>query len=169
MKILQDTHPDVHIIQPESAAGHIKIDQIRSLQHTVFQTPQLGTRGIVVIHPADALNLAAASALLKTLEEPPATMIFILVTTQPSLLLPTLRSRCQSYRVADVIANWDPLALGQTYPEGSVRVTLYQQRLQLLDDFDAYVQDGITPCTLAERWSDYPLYDIVWFLYALTA
>lgn len=168
-KILQDMHPDVHTIQPESAAGQIKIEQIRTLQQTVFQTPQLGTRGIVVIQPADALNVAAASALLKILEEPPATMVFVLVTTQPSLLLPTLMSRCQPYRVADASVTQDPLALGQGYPEGSVRATLYQQRLQLLADFDAYWQDSITPCTLAERWSDYPLYDIVWFLYTLTA
>ena len=168
-KILLDTHPDVHTIQPESAAGQIKIEQIRHLQQSLFQTPQLGTRGIVVIQPADALNVAAASALLKILEEPPATMICVLVTTQPSLLLPTLTSRCQPYRVIDATATLDPLSLGQTYPEGSVRERLYQQRLQLLADFDAYGQDNITVCTLVERWSAYPLQDILWFLYALTA
>lgn len=168
-KVLQDNHPDVYYVQPEMAEGQIKIEQIRLLQQIVYQTPQIGMRSIVVINPVDALNTAAASALLKILEEPPPATIFVLLTMQPGLLLPTLWSRCQPYHVVTDVAHSDPLALGQTYAETSVRATLYLQRLTLLDELSLMLDEQLNPCELAERWSSFPLADLLWFLYALTA
>lgn len=168
-KVLQDIHPDVHYIQPEVAEGQIKIEQIRLLQHTVYQTPQLGMRSVVVLKPVDGLNTAAASALLKILEEPPPATIFVLLTTQPDLLLPTLWSRCQPYRIATDAADHDPLSLGKMYPETSVKAVLYTQRLTLLADLTLMLEGQLNPCELAERWSSFPLADILWFLYAVTA
>src|SRR5690606_31246170 len=84
---------------PASAASkksQISIAQIRELSGFLELTShQNGGRRVVVIHPAEALNIASANALLKILEEPPAGVIFVLVSHQPQRLLPTILSRCQ--------------------------------------------------------------------------
>lgn len=89
------THPDFFTLQPEEAGKQIKIDQIRDLVAELNNTAQQGGYQVVIIEPADALNIAAANALLKTLEEPSAKVVIMLVTAKLELLLPTIRSRCQ--------------------------------------------------------------------------
>lgn len=168
-KILSDYHPDIYRIEPETKQAQIKVDQIRALQHTVYQTPQLGGRSLVVIYPTEALNLAASSALLKIIEEPPPTVTFILFTAQLKQLLPTLISRCQIFSMSETHSINDPLLLGSMYPKESVRAEMAEQRLLLLADLDAYFSGQYSPCTLAERWAKYPIDDMVWFLYILTA
>jgi len=74
----------------------IKIDCIRDLIHFSTQSAHQGGKRIALIEPAEWLNHNAANALLKTLEEPGADTHIILVSHQPSRLLPTLRSRCQA-------------------------------------------------------------------------
>ncbi len=73
----------------------IKIDQIRALEEFVFVGSHRQGRRIVIINPADAMNVAATNSLLKILEEPPASVCFILVSSNPKRLLPTVRSRCR--------------------------------------------------------------------------
>lgn len=84
----------------------IRIAQVRAAIAWGQQTPARGGVKVLVIHPADALNDAAASALLKTLEEPPPSLRIVLTGTDPERLLPTVRSRCQLVRL--------PLPDGQT-------------------------------------------------------
>lgn len=105
----QSHHPDYRLLTPEQEADsddaqasaasrktQISVTQIRELANFVELTShQTGGRRVVLIHPAEALNMASANALLKILEEPPAGMIFILVSHQPQRLLPTILSRCQ--------------------------------------------------------------------------
>jgi DNA polymerase-3 subunit delta' len=74
----------------------IRIDETRSLVDWIYKTSSRGRGKVVVLHPAEALNAHAANALLKTLEEPPAGTRLLLTAGDPSLLLPTVRSRCQS-------------------------------------------------------------------------
>lgn len=74
----------------------IRIDQVRALERFTEIGGHRGGAKIVLIDPADALNAAAANALLKTLEEPSGTTRFLLVTDRPDALPPTLRSRCRS-------------------------------------------------------------------------
>ena len=74
----------------------IKIDCIRELIHFGTQTAHQGGRRVALVEPAEALNHNAANALLKTLEEPGEGLFILLISHQPSRLLPTLRSRCQS-------------------------------------------------------------------------
>lgn len=74
----------------------IKIDCIRDLIHFSTQSAHQGGKRIALIEPAEWLNHNAANALLKTLEEPGADTHIILISHQPSRLLPTLRSRCQA-------------------------------------------------------------------------
>ena len=67
---------------------------MRDLVDFVVQTPQLGGRKLVLLEPAEAMNPNAANALLKSLEEPAGNTVMLLISHQPSRLLPTVRSRC---------------------------------------------------------------------------
>jgi len=93
VRIQRGVHPDVVIVEP-GETGAIKIDQIREVVERAAYRPFEGRRRVVVIDEADALMAPAQNALLKTLEEPPSLSVFILVTTRPDMLLPTVRSRC---------------------------------------------------------------------------
>ena len=86
-------HPDLQIIRPSGA--WIKIDQIRELQKRIIYRPLEGARKVYILTEAERMNLEAANCLLKTLEEPPADSVLILLTTNLDALLPTIRSRCQ--------------------------------------------------------------------------
>jgi len=92
---LAGTHPDRLLVEPEEEGKAIRIDTIRQLSDFLGQTAQQGGRKVVILHPAEAMNLNSANALLKSLEEPTAETYLLLVTDQPSRLLPTIRSRCQ--------------------------------------------------------------------------
>lgn len=89
------THPD--LIQVERAADGkiIKIEQIRELVEQLSQTAQQGSYQVVIIDPTEAMNKAAANALLKTLEEPSGQVVFLLISHQPGMLPATIASRCQ--------------------------------------------------------------------------
>jgi DNA polymerase III subunit delta' len=77
----------------------LRIDEVRGAIDWVQRTSARGRGKAVVMHPADALNHAAANALLKTLEEPPAGTRILLSAADPEHLLPTVRSRCQRLRL----------------------------------------------------------------------
>lgn len=84
--------------KPFDLARSIRIKQIRAMQKRLNTRPTLGARRAIIIDPADDLEKAAANALLKSLEEPPAGTFFLLVTHRPARLLPTIRSRCRTLR-----------------------------------------------------------------------
>lgn len=97
-----EAHPDyaeLFCLEKENGtARNITVDQIRSLQRLIQSAPSMSSRRIVVIDSADDLERGAANALLKNLEEPPADMLFLLVSHAPGRLLPTIRSRCRTLR-----------------------------------------------------------------------
>ena len=93
--ITAGTHPDLFEIEPEEPGKPIKIDQIRKLCVNVAKTAQQGGWKVVVIAPAEAMNIAASNALLKSLEEPEANTLMILVSHRLSRVPTTVRSRCQ--------------------------------------------------------------------------
>jgi len=107
-RIARGLHPDVLVLEPGDT-GTIKIDTVREAIERVAFRPFEGRKRFVVIDEADALVWDAQSALLKTLEEPPSTSVFILVSARPDALLSTVRSRCPQLRfgplTADEIAN----------------------------------------------------------------
>jgi len=99
-KITSGVHPDVLMIGLEEDAAEIKIPQIRELLVTLGLRALEGSQKVFIIDPADAMNISAANALLKGLEEPPEDSHFILLSSSPQALPVTVRSRCQTYSFA---------------------------------------------------------------------
>jgi DNA polymerase III subunit delta' len=96
-RIARGVHADVLMIEPGDT-GSIKVDQARAAIERSAYRPFEGRRRVVIVDDADAMEASAQNALLKTLEEPAAASTFVLVTSRPDLLLPTVRSRCQRVR-----------------------------------------------------------------------
>lgn len=86
-------HVDVVAIEPDEKAS-IKIDVVRDLMSGIGYRPFEGRHRFVLLRDADTLEPQAQNALLKSLEEPPPATSFILATSVPGVLLPTVRSRC---------------------------------------------------------------------------
>ena len=109
----QGNHPDFREIVPEAAEEEpegegveapkaekaksvvIKIDQVRAVADFVSLSTHRAGHRVLLLHPAESMQPAAANALLKTLEEPPANTLIVLVSDQPARILPTIRSRCR--------------------------------------------------------------------------
>jgi DNA polymerase-3 subunit delta' len=89
------SHPDYKLMQPEEAGKAILVAQVRGIQHSMATTAQQGGARVVIINGAADLNLNAANALLKQLEEPGDNSYFLLLHQWPKAVLPTVRSRCQ--------------------------------------------------------------------------
>jgi len=134
-------HPDLLVLLPETLrrahdwplggdkeeedakkkpSRQIRIDEVRTVIDWATRTSARGRGKVAVLHPAEALNVQSANALLKTLEEPPAGTRLLLTAGDPALLLPTVRSRCQRLSLpgpaADVAAAW-LAAQGVAQPE----------------------------------------------------
>jgi DNA polymerase-3 subunit delta' len=103
-RIQRGVHPDVIVVEPGDL-GSIKIEQVRDVIDRAEYRPFEGRRRVVIIDDADALMAPAQNALLKTLEEPPSASIFVLVSSRPDALLPTVRSRCSRLRFAALSAS----------------------------------------------------------------
>ncbi|MDO4437226.1 MAG: DNA polymerase III subunit delta' [Coriobacteriaceae bacterium] len=93
-RVARRTHPDVHYLAPESATGYL-IAQTRDLLEDVALSPIRARAKVYIIDRAEQLRANTANALLKTLEEPPANVTFILLGTSAEVMLPTIVSRCQ--------------------------------------------------------------------------
>lgn len=93
--VITNAHPNVYHVTPEKEGHAIKVDQVRALAEFVQQSSFQGEYRIVLIYPAHSMNINAANALLKTLEEPSSGAVLMLVTDQISHLPATIRSRCQ--------------------------------------------------------------------------
>ncbi len=93
-RISDGNHPDVRLIEPLAGKKEISIQQIRELQRELNYRSFTGKRKIAIIDPATLLNFASQNALLKTLEEPPADSLIVLIAANAGGLLPTVRSRC---------------------------------------------------------------------------
>ncbi len=92
------SHPDIKRIEPEAPGKAIRVDSIREFLSKEYLSSQMGGHKIWIISPAHAMNTASANALLKTLEEPTANSLMLLISANPALLPATIRSRCQTLR-----------------------------------------------------------------------
>jgi DNA polymerase-3 subunit delta' len=93
-RIEQGVHPDILWVRPESKSRVITMDQMRDLMREVHLKPTAAEFKVSVVVAADRLNPQAGNAFLKTLEEPPADSVLILLTTEPQRILETVLSRC---------------------------------------------------------------------------
>jgi DNA polymerase-3 subunit delta' len=148
-RIERGVHPDVIVIEPGDT-GTIKIEPIRDVIDRAGFRPFEARRRVVILDEADAMQAPAQSALLKTLEEPPSASIFLLVSSLPDALLPTVRSRCPRIRFAPLTAPEVAFALVRdheysredavavaTDAEGSVGRALASEASDLVDAREA--------------------------------
>ncbi|WP_110950629.1 DNA polymerase III subunit delta' [Pseudomonas bohemica] len=172
------SHPDNYILEPEEADKAIKVDQVRDLVSFVVQTSQMGGRKVVLIEPVESMNINAANALLKSLEEPSGDTVLLLVSHQPSRLLPTIKSRCvqqacplpgEAVSIAWLakalperndderlelltLAAGSPLAAVNLQAQG-----VREQRALVVDGVKKLLKGQQSPTQLAEGWKDISL------------
>jgi DNA polymerase III subunit delta' len=170
-RVAASSHPDVMWLRPQEDSRQIRIEQVRELASELALTSHGGGYKVGIIAPADAMNRFAANALLKTLEEPPARTLLVLVASEPSRLPPTVLSRCQRLRIraparAESVAwltavrgeaDWDaaldtlgeaPLQIAELDPAELVAVGA-----DVRGTLDALVSGQSDPVTAAERWA----------------
>ena len=117
IKAVSGNHPDMLKIIPDGS--EIKVGDVRRILNELGLKPFLARYRVVIIEPAEMLNKSSANILLKSLEEPPNTTIFILISHKPGLLLPTITSRCQEITFKPIAPeninmNFDPVNLKLT-------------------------------------------------------
>lgn len=105
LKIARGVHPDViELTGKNTVSAMITVKEIADsgLEDRIATAPLESPRKFVLIDPVDRMNTYSANSLLKILEEPPPNVLFMLVTSEPSRLLPTIRSRCAELRLEAV-------------------------------------------------------------------
>jgi len=98
-RVAGGTHPDVRVIVRDADRKDVRTEQIRELTRWLSLTPLMAGRKVGIVDGAHEVNEHGQNALLKTLEEPPGRTVLILTASAPSLLLPTVRSRCRQVRL----------------------------------------------------------------------
>jgi len=96
---LQNGHPDFHEVKPKGLLRAIKTSDMLTMIKSLQNTSHSGLGKVVIIHQAETLRKESANRFLKTLEEPTAKTYFILLTSRVERLLPTIKSRCQIFRM----------------------------------------------------------------------
>lgn len=117
VKGMSGTHPDLVNLKPNGTL--IKVEDVREVLQGLSLKPFEARYRIVLVEPAEHLGDAGSNALLKTLEEPAQTTIFILISHKPRLLLPTILSRCQEIRFGPI----DPSQTESTLDPVILRLT----------------------------------------------
>ena len=184
-------HPDFRLIVPESLAPEsseegaepgkkrseqIRIEQVRELgDFLAVGTHRAGLR-VILVYPAEAMNANTQNALLKSLEEPPPSTVFLLVATQADRLLPTVRSRCLKFALAppdpDAVLRWLK-EQGVEHPESALAAVggaplaalkSAESEAYRLAFIDGIRRPGFDPIALAETVQRVPLWDLVGWL-----
>jgi DNA polymerase-3 subunit delta' len=164
-KIDNETHVDIHWARPESKSRVVTVEQTRELMREIQLKPTEAEYKVAIIASADRLNTQAANAFLKTLEEPPAKSILILLSTEPQRILETILSRClrlnfsaEGARPADEAqAEW--LARFGTLAADEQKSLLGRYRLldvllQKLAEIRAGVDEALTARSPLQRYDD---------------
>lgn len=178
--IKAQTHPDFMEITPEEEGKNITIAQIRTLIEKLSLKPQFQRYRVILLHPADALNNAAANAFLKYLEEPTERTVLILVTHRMNKLPATIKSRCQKFTIAmpdkNLVLQWlsqqttNPeivLNLAQGSPLLAKQYATDEHLTQRRDCFDAWLsvaKQQSHPVMVAEQWLKLPETTLLFWL-----
>ena len=168
---LAGNHPDCLCCQREEGSKAIKVDQIRQLIAKLATTAQRGQGQVVIIEPADSMNVAAANALLKTLEEPSGQVQLLLVAHRTNTIPATILSRCQQLHfavedeasakswlqaqannVAQIDLAW---RLSDRAPLRALQLLqsdVTQQRDDVLNHLGCVLQKGHDPIAVVDQW-----------------
>lgn len=175
-------HPDLMLLVPEKEGGPIKVDQVRDVVAFGQASAQQGGYRVVIVCPAEAMNTNAANSLLKTLEEPGAKTLLLLVTYAAATVLPTVRSRCQqmAMTVPEAVAGreWLQQHLSDVTHLDLLhlfapRQPLYGQRLEPLvsemqvvaDSIPALVDGSADVLATANKWAAIEMGQLLRWLY----
>jgi len=180
------SHPDLLLVEPEEAGKAIKVDQVRHLVEFIGRKSQYSGYRAVVICPAEAMNVNASNALLKSLEEPGEKTLLSLVSHQVSGVLPTIRSRCQVMEfplpAREPALSWLGSLLGEDAGKaerllnvagGAPVLALDLNQSEWIGERSAVLQHWLgvltgkrDPVRTAEGWQQYPLLELVSWLLA---
>ncbi len=173
LKIEARTHPDFLLVSPEER--QIRIEEIRIIDDALSFKPFEGRKKIVVVDDAETMNISAANAFLKTLEEPPEDSVIILVSSRPDMLPSTIRSRCSRINFGPLPADSCREVLGRKIPDKNVELLaklsmgrpgmalskdLLEERAWFLDLFSGMLnaeKDGWASRDDMERWFEHVL------------
>ncbi len=164
--LTNSSHPD--LIQLPNTEQSIKVADIRELTHYIYQAPKIATYRVVVIKGVDNLNRSAANALLKILEEPPKQVVFILTCHAIDRVIATIRSRTVYWRLPFAVLSdkdWMSLAKWLAHDEGKQQ--LLTDKTMVIAQINAIYNKKEEPFDIAQSWQQYPIYDLLWFLYLL--
>ena len=114
-QLLKQQQPDLSIVQPEVEGGIIKVEQIRTLQHSLSLSPYEAKYRIALLVNFQQANVNAQNALLKTLEEAPRQVVLLLTADSAESLLPTIASRCEIIRLHAMPVKDTTRALGERW------------------------------------------------------
>lgn len=180
-------HPDQVTVEPESmsTSAEIRADQVREVCNREGLTPTRGTSKLLVVRPAEAMNPFAANSLLKTLEEPVGSSIWILVSERPQRLPQTIRSRCQPIELSAPLERdalpWLRARLGEQAPRhlDDAKLCLrlahgaplraldlalsgkLEARTTVLDGLAAIGRGQRDPIALAAEWQSFEIADLI--------
>jgi DNA polymerase-3 subunit delta' len=181
------THPDFLLVEPAEPGKPVTVDQIRALIERLSMRPHTSARQVVVIQPAEAMNLNAAASLLKVLEEPTPGCHFLLVADRPARLPVTVRSRCTHVLVKpparEEASDWLKTATGLA-EEADTLLALAgggpllaldyaqsgfsEQRRRMLRDAEDLACGRADPVACAGQWASYDVERALDWLYGLT-
>jgi len=182
---LAGSHPDMALLEPEEPGKAIKVDQVRAVVDFVSKKAQMGGYRVVVIGPAEAMNINASNARLKSLEEPGENTVLILVCHQVTGVLPTIRSRCQvldfpipertqafawlSPQVGDAHKTEKLLNVAGGAPVRALELNQSEwlgERANVLSQWLGILAGKRDPVRTAGNWTQYPLPDLLAWLLA---
>lgn len=174
---IEGTHPDIIEI---NAANETHVEDVRDLIERARLSPMMGQHKVYIVDEVHQLSSSAASALLKTLEEPPEHVIFILATTDPQKLLPTIISRCQRFDFSKIknediknhlldVANKEGVTLEEEAAEKLAILADGGMRdsLSMLEQAIAYTSGNITNDAINEIYGLASVSEKIKFLKAL--
>ena len=180
------THPDFTLLQPEEPGKVIGVDLIRQLLGKMVLKPQYSGYRVVIITPAELMNINSANAFLKCLEEPPERTVFLLLTEHRQTLPATIISRCQKLLIpapdSDSAVVWLQeqginkqqkllLRLAQGAPIKALayaQANILEQRDSCFEEWQKILLAQSCPVQLAEKWQKLPATQLLQWLVSWT-
>lgn len=178
------THPDLKWVEPEEKGKQIRVDQIREVVEFLSHTAQQGGYKICVVYPAENMNVNAANALLKSLEEPAGNALLLLLSDAPSRLMATIRSRCQHLRLDSPTPQqseaWLAGRIGDQQALAELLTEFRRQPLRALEYFQSESSDQyqqwerafldvvsgvVSPVAVAQDWQQQDLAELLQWLF----